>query len=78
MLPNNVYNVLKWIVITFMPAAMTLVAGLGIYLDFDTTVIVGIMGLVTTFVGTLIGLSSMNYARSQAANDDENEVEDTE
>ncbi len=61
LLPNKVYDILKWIVITFMPAAMALVAGLGIYLDFDTNAIVGIMGLVTTFFGTLIGVSSVRY-----------------
>lgn len=75
MLSNRIYNILKWFVITFMPAAMALVAGLGVYLDFDTNVIVGIMGLATTFIGTLIGVSSLNYARSQEAEDEE-EVDD--
>lgn len=76
MLPNKVYNVLKWIVITFMPAAMALVAGLGVYLEFDATAIVGIMGLVTTFMGTLIGVSSVSYAKSQVVYEENEEDEE--
>lgn len=76
MMSNKVYNVLKWIVITFMPAAMALVAGLGIYFDFDSNTIVGVMGLVTTFIGALIGVSSITYAKAQAALEDEEEDEE--
>ena len=59
---NQVYDVLKYLVTIFSPALMTLIAGFGAagMLD-DAQVYVTVIGLVTAFVGTLIGVSSHNY-----------------
>ena len=61
-LSNKTYDVLKYLVTIFAPALMTLVAGFGAagMLD-DAQVYVTVIGLVTAFVGTLIGVSSHNY-----------------
>lgn len=65
MLPDKVYNVLKWIILIFVPALITFISGLGVLLGFDTTIIVGIIGLVATFVGSLIGVSTKNYYKEK-------------
>lgn len=61
-LSNKTYDVLKYLVTIFAPALMTLIAGFGSagMLD-DAQVYVTVIGLVTAFVGTLIGVSSHNY-----------------
>lgn len=64
-LNDKLYNVLKWVVITFLPALSTLIAGAAILYKFDATVIIGTIGLATTFIGTLIGISSVNYAKQK-------------
>ena len=61
MLPDKVYDALKWIVLIFVPALITFISGLGVLFGFDTTIIVGVIGLVATFIGSLIGVSTRNY-----------------
>lgn len=59
---NKQYDVLKWIVITFLPALTALVAGLGAALSWaDTELAVTVLALFTTFLGTLIGVSGLDY-----------------
>ena len=64
-LSDKVYNLLKWIILIFVPALITLISGLGVLLGFDTTIINGIIGLVAAFIGSLIGVSSVNYNKEQ-------------
>ena len=65
-LSNKAYDILKWLVIVFAPALMTLVAGLGATgLIANTDVIVTVIGLVATFVGGLIGVSTRNYNKEE-------------
>ncbi len=73
-IPSKVYDVLKWIVLIFVPAVIMLISGLGALLGFDATVICGIISLVGTFIGALIGVSTKNYNKSKLIND-EDEVE---
>lgn len=65
MLPDNVYNVLKWITLVFLPALTTLV---GVILNsFDvgcTDIVLTIMTAVTTFMGAILGISNVNYNKS--------------
>ena len=72
MIPNKVYDILKWIVIVFLPALNTLIFALGNVLQFDATVICGIISAVTVFLGALIGFSSVKYTKSNKteANDE--------
>lgn len=65
-LNDNVYNILKWVVMIFAPALITLVSGLGVALGFDTTVATAVIGLVAAFIGSLIGVSTVNYNKAKA------------
>ena len=65
-LSNKAYNRLKWFITIFLPAFMALVAGFGA-LGFipNAEVIVAAIGLIGTFLGSLINVSSKNYNNSQ-------------
>lgn len=63
---NKIYDILKWIVITVSPALCVLITGLGLLYHFDSAIITGTISLVTTFIGTLIGVSAVQYAKSKA------------
>lgn len=65
MLPNKVYNVLKWIVMIVLPACATLYVLLANtwgfpYADEISATITGI----TTFLGAILGISSRSYKKS--------------
>lgn len=64
MIPNKVYDILKWIVIVFLPALNGLILALGNVLQFDSSVICGIISAVHVFLGALIGVSSVKYTKS--------------
>lgn len=61
MLPDKVYEFLKWLVLIFVPALITFISGLGVLFNFDSTIIVGLIGLIATFIGSLIGVSTKKY-----------------
>ncbi len=63
---NKLYDILKWLVITASPAVISLITGLGMLYGFDSTIIVGTIALVTTFIGALIGVSSVKYQKAQS------------
>lgn len=59
---NKTYNILKWIVITVLPALSVLIATIGNTLNYsDTNTIVIILNAVTVFLGATIGVSSVKY-----------------
>lgn len=60
---NKVYDILKWVLLVFEPALVTLISGLGVALKWDTELIVTIIGLVSVFLGSITGISSLNYAK---------------
>lgn len=62
---NKTYDILKWIVITFVPALIFLISTIGTIYKFDTEVINATIGAVATFVGTLLGISSINYNKKE-------------
>ena len=66
MLPSKVYDVLKWIILIFCPALITLISGLGVVLGFDASVVTAIIGLVATFIGSLIGVSTKLYNKKES------------
>ena len=70
-LPNNVYDVLKWIVVIFLPALETAIFALGQLYGFDSTIICGTIAIIATFIGALIGISTHVYNREQDITDDE-------
>lgn len=65
-LPNKWYDVLKWVVVVFLPATETLIFTLGGLLGFDPRVVCGILAAVATFLGALIGVSTINYNKEQS------------
>lgn len=60
-LPDKVYDVLKWILTVFTPALIVLISTLGVIYHFDTEIITLTIGAIATFIATLIGISSANY-----------------
>ena len=61
MLPDKLYGILKWCILILAPAVITFISGLGVVRGCDSTVITAIIGLVATFVGSLIGISTYKY-----------------
>lgn len=64
-LPDKVYNVLKWVLITFVPALLVLIETLGVIYNYDTQVIVLTISAIATFIGALIGISNTNYNKKK-------------
>ena len=64
-LPDNVYNVLKWLLLTFTPALIVLISTLGVIYNFDTEKIVLTISAVSTFLGVITGISNYNYKKGE-------------
>lgn len=60
-LSNNIYDVLKFIATTALPAFITFSGVVGVQLGYDMTTIIVILTAFNTFLGTLLGISSLNY-----------------
>lgn len=61
-LNNRTYDKLKWIVLIFLPALVTFITTVGQSLNAEWLFpVVTIMTAFTTFLGTLVGVSSVNY-----------------
>lgn len=64
-LPNKVYDVLKWICLVFLPAAITLFGVIGNTLGLGCTdTVLTIAVAVNTFLGSILGISNVSYNRS--------------
>lgn len=65
-IPNKVYNVLKWILLIFVPAFITLLTTLTMVWKWDIPLeaIVTTISAVATFLGALIGISTKNYNKA--------------
>jgi hypothetical protein len=63
---NKVYDILKWIALVFLPAVGTLYFALsGIWgLPYGEQ-IVGTITAIDTFLGAIIGISSINYNKGK-------------
>lgn len=63
---NRTYNTLKWVILTVAPALMTLVSALGVlYRWRQTELTVAVIGAITTFLGTITGVSSVKYNQNK-------------
>lgn len=63
---NKVYDILKWIAIVFLPALTTFVGVILTSLDIaNSEIILTIMTAAGTFLGTILGISNLNYKRSE-------------
>lgn len=70
-LSNECYDVLKWVCMVFLPAFATLIFALaGIWSFPYAEQIVGTIAAIDTFLGVLLGISTMQY-RKGLKNDEE-------
>lgn len=60
-LPDRVYDVLKWILSVAVAPTIALITGLGQLYGFDTFKIVETISLVATFLGAIFGISMTLY-----------------
>lgn len=67
-LSDKTYNTLKWLLLTVVPALITLISGLGTIYGYDTTQITAVIGIIATFIGTLVGISNVNYVKGDSKN----------
>ena len=63
-LPNKVYDILKWVCLTCLPLISSFIFGLGELFGFDSHIICGVIALTATLIGGLIGVSSINYKKT--------------
>lgn len=60
--PNKVYDILKWVALILLPAVGALYFGLSKIWGFPYgEEIVGTISIIDTFLGALLGISTMNY-----------------
>lgn len=65
-LKDGLYDKLKWICLVLLPAISTLYFALsGIWGWPYATEILGTIAAIETFIGTLIGISHVNYYKEQ-------------
>ena len=62
---NKVYDKLKFGLMIFIPALITLIGSLGKIYKFDTEIIILTISAITTFVGTITGISNINYNKNK-------------
>lgn len=60
-LSNQVYDILKYVVLIALPAIITFVNIIGVQLGYDMTTTIVIMTAFNALLGTLIGISSVKY-----------------
>ena len=62
-IPDKIYNVLKWILLIFVPAVITLLTTLTMVWGWNIPLeaIVTTISAIATFLGALVGISSHNY-----------------
>ena len=68
-LSDKAYGVIKWGVLTVLPAASTLIATLGKGYDWDTTTTVLTINAVATFLGVITGVSTHTYNKNKQESD---------
>lgn len=63
---SKVYDFLKYSLMMFIPALITLIGTLGKIYNFDTETIVLTIGALSTFVGAITGISNINYKKNNS------------
>ena len=71
-LPDKAYEILRWVVIVVIPAAITLYGVIGNTCHIPyTEVVLTIAGAVDVFLGTIFGISKLAYDAKQKGDADE-------
>ena len=66
---NKTYNILKWIAQILIPAIATLYFGLSKLWGFPCgEEVVGTLSLIDVFLGSLLGISAIQYNRGDTIN----------
>jgi hypothetical protein len=60
-LGHRPYTILKWSVKILLPAISAAIFALGGVWKFDAGPVIGTLAIITTFLGTLLGVSTINY-----------------
>lgn len=75
MIPNKVYDYLKWIALICIPAVVTFLSVVLGVLEISPktiNIITTILGAIGTLIGTLIGVSTSAYNKQKGGQDGEN------
>ena len=64
-LNDKAYNIIKWTVLTFMPALSVLVGALGKGYGWDTETTILTINAVALFLGAITGVSNYNYKNKE-------------
>ena len=69
-LDNKVYNILKWVCLTVVPALNILIATLcALYCWTWGNIVIGTIDAVAGFIGAIIGIGSYKYQKSLESGD---------
>lgn len=64
---NKVYDILKWIAIVFLPALITFAGVVLSSLNVSNSdIILTILTAFSTFLGTVLGISNINYKNKES------------
>lgn len=65
-LPDNIYNVLKWLTLIGFPAIITFAGVVMNTLNFEyTNIVLTISTAFVTMLGTMLGISNYNYNKEK-------------
>jgi len=65
-IPPKLYDFLKYIALVLLPAFAALALALGLTLKWDgSTVVAGVITVIDTFLGTILGKSASNYKNQE-------------
>ena len=60
-LSNRTYDILKWVLVIFIPAFIVLISKLGGIYHFDTDTIIETISALAAFFGVILGISTYNF-----------------
>ena len=66
-LKNKTYDILKWELITVIPALILLITNLGTIYNFEdiSNIICFTISAIATFISSILGISSSNYKKGK-------------
>ena len=71
-LNNRVYDILKWCVLVFIPAATSLYVGMSLVWGFPyAEEIAKTSALICSFLGAILGISNLSYKLGGANNENQ-------
>ncbi|MBF0699686.1 phage holin [Streptococcus danieliae] len=71
-LNDDWYQAIKWLVLIFLPALNTLIFVIGGELGYDLSTLNNILTAVSAFLGTVVGVSTLDYYRKEEQNGNSN------